>query len=272
MRIVPPFGPEPHRHREVAEAFGADAERYDRARPRYPDALVRRIVATMPGRDVLDVGCGTGIAGRQFQAAGCRVLGVDVDVRMADVARRHGLDVEVAAFESWEPAGREFDAVVSGQTWHWIDPVAGAAAAARVLRPGGLLTPFWNVAEPAPQIGSAFAAVYRRVVPDLPGNPWVKPALDGYVPLVTAAADGIVEAGGFGGPERWQVEWDREYTRDEWLDQVPTHGGHNRLPVDHLEALLSGLGATIDAVGGGFTMHYVTLAVTGVRTGATSTD
>jgi SAM-dependent methyltransferase len=266
MRIVPPFGPEPHRHREVAEAFGADAERYDRARPRYPDALVRRIVATMPGQDVLDVGCGTGIAGLQFQAAGCRVVGVDVDVRMADVARRHGLDVDVAAFESWDPAGREFDAVVSGQTWHWIDPVAGAVAAARVLRPDGLLTPFWNVAQASSGIASAFAAVYRRDVPDLPTNPWAKSALDGYAPLVTAAADGMAEAGVFGEPERWQVEWDREYTRDEWLDQVPTHGGHNELPVEHLEALLSGLGAAIDAVGGGFTMHYVTLAVTAVRT------
>ncbi|MGW3626958.1 methyltransferase domain-containing protein [Streptomyces sp. NPDC000880] len=32
----------------------------------------------------LDVGCGTGIAARQFQAVGCRVLGVEPDARMAD--------------------------------------------------------------------------------------------------------------------------------------------------------------------------------------------
>ena len=118
---------EPHRHREVAESFGSDPERYERARPRYPDAMVNRIVAASPGPDVLDVGCGTGIAARQLQAAGCRVLGVDPDARMADLARRHGVDVEVAAFEAWDPAGRDFDAVVAGQAWHWIDPVAGAA-------------------------------------------------------------------------------------------------------------------------------------------------
>ena len=56
---------------------------------------------------------------------------------MAEVARRRGLAVEVAAFEAWEPAGRRFDAVVAGQAWHWIDPDAGAAKAAEVLRPGG---------------------------------------------------------------------------------------------------------------------------------------
>ncbi|MBO0837835.1 MAG: SAM-dependent methyltransferase, partial [Actinobacteria bacterium] len=60
--------PEPHRQRQVAESFGADAARYDRARPSYPSALVDGIVAGSPGRDVLDVGCGTGIAARQFQA------------------------------------------------------------------------------------------------------------------------------------------------------------------------------------------------------------
>ncbi len=54
---------EPHQHRQVAEPFGSDAERYDRARPSYPGALVEAIVAGSPG--VLDVGCGTGIAARR---------------------------------------------------------------------------------------------------------------------------------------------------------------------------------------------------------------
>ncbi|MFB9838760.1 class I SAM-dependent methyltransferase, partial [Actinoallomurus acaciae] len=126
---------EAHQAREMAESFGVDPERYDRARPRYPDALVERIVAASPGPRVLDVGCGTGIEARQFQAAGCTVLGVDPDARMAGFARRTGVEVEVATFETWDPAGRVFDAVVAGQAWHWVDPVAGAAKAAQVLRP-----------------------------------------------------------------------------------------------------------------------------------------
>ena len=155
---------EPHQHRQVAESFGADAERYDRARPSYPAALVERIVAASPGPDVLDVGCGTGIAARQFQAAGCRVLGVDPDPRMADLARQRGFGVEVATFEAWDPAGRAFDAVIAGQAWHWVDPVAGAAKAAQVLRPGGRLAVFWNAFQPParateaasrPEIGSS---------------------------------------------------------------------------------------------------------------------
>ena len=151
-----------------AESFGKDAERYDRTRPRYPDAMVEKIVAESPGPDVLDIGCGTGIAARQFRRAGCRVLGVEPDARMAEWARRSELEVEVAGFGVWDPAGRTFDAVVAGQAWHWVDPVAGAAKAAQVLRPGGRLAAFWQVFQPPSDVAEAFATVYHRVVPDSP--------------------------------------------------------------------------------------------------------
>src|SRR5262245_34889838 len=100
---------QPHRHRGVAESFGADAEHYDRTRPTDPAPLVARIVTAMPGRQLLDVGYGTGIAARQFRDAGCVVFGIDPDARMAEFARRSGIDVEIARFEGWEPAGRRFD-------------------------------------------------------------------------------------------------------------------------------------------------------------------
>ncbi len=256
----------PHRLRQVAESFGDDAERYDRARPSYPDALITRIVAGSPGPDLLDVGCGTGIAARQFQAAGCRVLGVDADARMADLARRNGVDAEVASFETWDPAGRTFDAVVAAQTWHWVDPVAGAAQAARVLRPGGRLALLWNVFQAPPDIAEAFAAVYRRAVPDLPFVPWATSAFDAYTVMFATATDGIRQAGAFAEPEQWRHDWERPYTRDEWLDQVPTHGGYSLLPAATQKEVLAGVGAAIDSAGGSFTMGYATVAVTTTRT------
>ncbi|MGW0588485.1 class I SAM-dependent methyltransferase [Streptosporangium sp. NPDC002607] len=260
---------EPHKARQVAESFGADAERYDRARPRYPDALVERIVAAGPGPDVLDVGCGTGIEARQFQAAGCTVLGVDPDERMAEFARRSGVEVQVATFEAWDPAGRTFDAVIAGQAWHWVDPVAGAVKAAQVLRPGGRLAVFAHVFEPPPAIAEAFTTVYRRVVPDSPfnGQP-PKQTQDIYQAMFTMFADGIRKADEFGDPEQWRFDWERFYSRDEWLDLLPTTGGLTRLPADKLAEVLAGVGAAIDAIGGGFTMPYTTMAVTAARTSA----
>ncbi|HET9137901.1 class I SAM-dependent methyltransferase [Actinophytocola sp.] len=277
-----PADPELQLARRRAESFGADPQRYDRSRPRYPDALVNRIVAASPGPDVLDVGCGTGILARQFRAAGCTVLGVEPDARMADFARRGGLEVEVATFEEWESAGRAFDAVVAGQAWHWVDPDAGAVKAALVLRPGGRLAVFWNVFRPAPELSEAFTAVYRRVLPDpsvrgrsTPALPVyrqalpnltvdrrVVPTLDEYSALITRVVDGIRAVGTFGDPQQWRFEWQRSYTRDEWLDQLLTQGGYGQLPPATLAELLAGIGAAIE---GGFTMDYTTLAVTATR-------
>jgi SAM-dependent methyltransferase len=261
--------PEPHRFRQVAESFGTDPERYDRTRPGYPDALVERVIAA-GGSEVLDVGCGTGIVARQFQAAGCTVLGVEPDERMAGFARRTGVEVEVAMFEAWEPGGRVFDVVVAGTAWHWVDPVAGAAKAARVLRPGGLLAPFWHVFQLPPDVAHAFATVYGRVAPDsaLVAQAAVS-TMDAYQVMFAKAADGIREVGGFGDPEQWRFDWQRSYTRDEWLDQLPTTGALTRLAPDKLAEVLDGVGAAIDAMGGGFTMRYATVAVTANRrTGA----
>lgn len=249
----------------MAESFGANAERYDRTRPSYPAALIDRIVASSPGRTVLDVGCGTGIAARQFQAAGCTVLGVEPDERMASLARRSGIEAEIAKFEDWEPAGRVFGAVVAGQAWHWVDPVAGAAKAAQALRPGGLLAVFWHGAVLPPELREAFAGVYAQVRPGLPFNPWARPAMDSYRIMCGTAADGLARAGGYGDPEQWQFDWDRYYTRDEWLEQVPTIGGHSQVTPAKLEELQAGMGEVIDTAGGGFTMQYATVAVAATR-------
>jgi SAM-dependent methyltransferase len=225
--------------------------------------MVARIVSCSPGRDVLDVGCGTGIAARLFQAAGCRVLGVEIDPRMAWFARRCGVEVQETSFEEWDPAGRAFDAVVSAQAWHWIDPLAGAAKAARILRPAGRLAVFWNVGRPSPEVTEAFSAVYRRVTPGLEKDSVTL----GYggVDRFTRGSDGIRGAGVFDEPEQWRYEWEKPYTRDEWLDLLPTHSDHRILEPDLLSALMEGIGDAIDAMGETFTMGYTTVVVTAAR-------
>lgn len=275
----------------MAESFGADARRYDQTRPGYPDALVARIVAGIPGHDtrdahdahdasdvhdVLDVGCGTGIAARQFQAAGCTVLGVEPDARMADFARARGLQVEVATFEAWQSADRMFDAVIAAQSWHWMDPVAGAVKAARVLRPGGRLAIFGHVYEPPAEVAEPFAAAYRRVAPDSPLNGRPVPSaqsarrsLDVYQAGYAKLADKIRETGQFHDPEQWRFDWEQSYTRDQWLDLLPTTGGLTQLRPDQLAEVLDAVGEAVDALGGRFLMHYTTLATTAVRIGGT---
>ena len=199
------------------------------------------------------------------------MLGVEPDARMAGFAGQTGVEVEVATFEAWDAAGREFDAVVAGTAWHWVDPVAGAARAAQVLRPGGRIAPFHHVFQSPPEVAEALAQVYRRVAPDSPfslSGQLARSPLDAYQALFTKIADGIREARAFSEPEQWRFGWERPYTRDEWLDQLPTHGALTRLAPDQLAEVLEGAGAAIDAIGGSFTMQYATVVVTAARTGA----
>lgn len=274
MTTLPSEGPgtsrsEAHQARQMAESFGTEPERYDRARPSYPDDLVARIVAASPGPELLDVGCGTGIAARQFQAAGAKVTGVEPDERMAAFARAGGVKVEVATFEAWDPAGRSFDAVVAGQSWHWVDPATGPSKAAEVLRPGGHLAVFGHVFEPPPEVASAFATVLAQVVPDSPfaGRQPGQP-LDLYQAMFTKFAQAIRGTSAFSEPEQWRYDCEQSYTRQEWLDLLPTTGGLTRLPADKLAEVLAGVGTAIDTMGGSFTMTLTTLATSAARTDA----
>jgi SAM-dependent methyltransferase len=252
--------PAVHDDRSRAEGFGAAAERYDRSRPSYPPELIDAIDPA--GRDVLDVGCGTGIASALLAARGARVLGVEIDARMAEVARAKGIDVEVASFESWDPAGRRFDRVTAAQAWHWVDPVAGAAKAAEVLRPGGRLCLFWNIGRPPADVDGALDEVYAQMAPEAHGvSVQTGYATEGY----GKEQDGIRRCPALTDPEVERFPWTRTYTRDQWLDQLPTHSDHAALPPDRLEALLSAVGEVIDRFGGRFEMEYSTLLIHATR-------
>jgi SAM-dependent methyltransferase len=147
--------------REVLRAtFNSAADRYDGARPEYPDELfdevVRRTSLTRGSR-ILEVGCGTGKATRPLAARGFHVTCVELGPELAAMARRNlaaSTDVEVVqdAFESWHPpAGVAFDVVAAATTWHWIDPSLRYQKAFDLLRPGGHLA-FWSATPCFPRL------------------------------------------------------------------------------------------------------------------------
>jgi SAM-dependent methyltransferase len=155
-----------------ARSFGAAAADYDRYRPRYPDQLVDDVVAMVPGRRVLEVGAGTGIATAAFAARGMAMTCVEPDAQMAAMLSAKlpddaDLHVDVATFEEWSaarPAGAPgFDALISAQAWHWTDPKTRWADAGAAVRRGGIIALFWNEDHHAdPRVTDAFTAAYDR--------------------------------------------------------------------------------------------------------------
>lgn len=146
-----------------ATIFGSEAERYDRFRPGYPSAIIDRVVELQPATAV-DAGCGTGKAATLVARRAINVVGVEPDPRMAEIARRHGIDVTVSRLEDWDVV--ECDVLYSAQAWHWIDPRRGAEIAGASIRPGGRWAAFWND-ETDKELGAACDSVYRRLAPEL---------------------------------------------------------------------------------------------------------
>src|SRR5579872_3648760 len=140
----------PDERQRVFEArrlsFGAAAGLYERARPSYPPEAVGWMLGEQPVR-VVDLGAGTGKFTRVVAALGHEVIAVEPDPRMRELLaeRTSGVTVLAGSAEAIPLSDTSVDAVVAAQSFHWFDTGEARAEIARVLRPGGVLAPIWNV-------------------------------------------------------------------------------------------------------------------------------
>jgi SAM-dependent methyltransferase len=254
---------------ERSRLFEQEAERYDRCRPRYPGVVIDALLGPeASGLEVLDVGCGTGIAARPMVERGANVLGVELAPGMAEIARRHGIAVEIGAFEDWDAASRRFDLVTSAQAWHWLDMPAATAKAASLLRPNGSLGLIWSGGAHPDDLADALEGVYSTVVPSGTHGLFrgyaahrstdVRTGLDGVVDAITANSD-------FDAPTEVWFPWTHCYQRDEWLDLLLTNSQYPGLEANLRYRLLDAVAATIDDYGGSFVMSFETVLFAATR-------
>ena len=194
-----------------ATAFEALVDDYAAARPTYPASLLAAL-PLLPGRRVLEVGAGTGLATAALLAAGADVFATDLGPRM--LGRLHAdhpsVPVAVARAERLPFADAAFDGVCGAQMWHWVDVGPAAAEVARVLRLGGWLAVWWN-----------------DVAAD--GEPWFEAQQD-HLEAVSPGysrtyrdqpfLDGLLATGRFVDGRTWSGGWQRELdwpTYERWL-------------------------------------------------------
>lgn len=208
-------------------SFGAAADRYDAIRPTYPPEAVAWALGAAPRR-VVDLGAGTGLLTRVLVALGHDVVPVEPDPGMR--ARFNAATPSLTALDGSAeriplPDGAATGAM-AGQSYHWFEREPAHAEIARVLAPGGVFAPIWNIRDASVdwvrELWEIVAPNERLVQYDLPP--------DGFGPLFTApemaefrhvtrhTADSLVElvrsrSYYLTAPPDRQAEVD-EYTRD----------------------------------------------------------
>jgi SAM-dependent methyltransferase len=227
-------------------SFGPAASLYDRVRPRYPVEALRWMLGETRLR-VVDLGAGTGILTRQLIELGHDVVPVEPDAGMRarlDESLGTALAVEGSA-EHIPLPDASVDAVIAGQAYHWFNREPAHEEIARVLRPGGVFAPVWNVRDER--------------------EPWVAKLSE----VAESHGDDQREPDSFGdrfGPvEKALFAFERRYTTDLLVDLVKSRSYYLTATPDAQQAIehaVRTLVATHPALAGkpDFPMPYVTEA------------
>jgi SAM-dependent methyltransferase len=130
---------------DPALSFGTFAASYDRGRPSYPAEAVAWALGEKPLR-VLELGAGTGKLTEVLVGLGHEVFATEPDEQMLDVLSAKLPDVRatVGSAEQIPAADQQYDAVVTGQAFHWFDLDRALPEIARVLAPGGRIVVIHN--------------------------------------------------------------------------------------------------------------------------------
>ena len=157
-----------------------------------------------PGQSVLDVACGTGVvsrAARDVVGPGGRVVGVDLNPAMLEVARNVRPDLEWARGDAEDLpfADAEFDvALCQSALFFFADPGRAVAEMARVVVPGGVvaLQTYAPLAE-QPAYGPFVELVAEHAGPEariLLGTYWSQGDIDDLLRVTSAAGLSLLES------------------------------------------------------------------------------
>lgn len=243
---------------DMSTSFGRQAASYEAGRPGYPRDAIEWMLEPVRDLDrprVADVGAGTGKLTRVLVEAGADVVAVDPDADMLASLRvaLPAVPASIGTAESLPLADGSMDAVVLGQAWHWVDPVAASREVARVVRPGGVLGLVWNIRDDR--------------------EPWVArmTAIMHSSNAEAMMADGGPRVGEpFAGLDERLFEWTRSMTTDRLLAMARSRSYLITAATEdraRIEAELVDLFGSLPALAGGgeIDLPYVTHAFRSIR-------
>ena len=128
--------------------FSDRAGDYAKYRPSYPEEAIATILEGLGTAGELvaaDIGAGTGISSRLLAECGVRVLAIEPNAEMRQVAVPHPLvEFHEGTAEATSLPDASVDLVTCFQAFHWFDPQPSLLEFRRILKPSGRLAVVWN--------------------------------------------------------------------------------------------------------------------------------
>ena len=253
-------------HPTAAVGYAAVAGAYERGRPDYPGAAVSVLLDAIgvgAGRDVVEVGAGTGKFTRHLVEAGASLIAVEPIDEMRSVLRSRfpSVDLRAGTAESLPVGSSSVDAVVCAQSFHWFRLFDALREFHRVLRPAGWLGLIWNVRDDRAPLSRGISLLlepHRGSTPRYKTGEWMEPF--GRFP-------------GFGPLEHRRFEWVAEFAKEALVDRVMSVSCVAVLPQERRNEVAAEVLRLIDRLsekrGGGVVLPHVTDVYWSARRDAT---
>ncbi len=124
--------------------FERMAAEYAEARPTYPHVIfdtLERAGVIGPGRRVLEIGAGAGLATKDLTRVGSKVTALEPGAQLRVLLREAvpGVEMIAARLEDAQLPEQGFDSVVAATSMHWVDLAVGLPKLHAAVRPGGWL-------------------------------------------------------------------------------------------------------------------------------------
>lgn len=139
---------------KTTERFTNKAKFYHSSRPSYPKEILINIeqktnISVTKPCTIADIGSGTGKLSEIFLAEGFKVLGVEPNMAMREVAekelRKYKFFVSIDGSAEYTGIdNHSIDLIVVGQSFHWFNLVETRKEFLRILKPDSYVCIVWN--------------------------------------------------------------------------------------------------------------------------------
>ncbi len=135
--------------RKLGDSFKKSSVEYHSSRKGYSSKVYTKIIKISKINNqskILDIGCGSGLSTLPIAKLGYSITGIDTSERLIEIARKETIEGNptyiLDSFEKHYFNDNQFDLIISGQAFHWLDENTAYEKCAKALKKEGHIAIF----------------------------------------------------------------------------------------------------------------------------------